>query len=101
MKRTVIIFIVVFIFLVPVAGIIGYQVWWHANFYVKEHTDYGKSQQHDGLTLVDDRLEEKNPQFDPELFDSRPLGDWRVNKNEVVIKLDCPDIKPRRHNDPR
>jgi hypothetical protein len=44
------------------------------------------------LELEDDRLEDKNPSFDAALVDSRPLGDWEINKSAVVIRLECPDI---------
>jgi hypothetical protein len=72
----------------------SYQMWWHANFYVVEWNNYEKPLLKDELGLFDDRLEYKKPKFDPELVDSRPIGDWQVNASAAVIKLDCPLLKP-------
>jgi hypothetical protein len=44
--------------------------------------------------LVDDRLEDKTPTFDPELVDRRPLGEWLVNQSAAVVRLDVLTIKP-------
>ena len=46
------------------------------------------------LDLVDDRIEDKKPVFDPDLVDSRPLEGWEINKSDAVIALDCPHIRP-------
>jgi len=49
------------------------------------------------VLLVDDKLEDKNPSFDPNLVDRRPLGQdkaWLLNASSAVIKLDVPVIKP-------
>ena len=46
------------------------------------------------LELVDDTIVEKNPRFDPEFVDSRPLGGWEVNASAAVIRLDSPPVKP-------
>ncbi len=70
----------------------GYQLWWHATHYVVERTDYTPPVSE--LPLEDDQLDTKNPEFDPELVDSRPLGDWQVNQSAAVIRLDCPLLKP-------
>lgn len=47
--------------------------------------------------LADDRLEDKHPEFDPELIESRNFGDkgnlWQINSSAAVIKLDVPDIR--------
>ena len=39
---------------------------------------------------------DKTPPVDETLVDSRPRGDWQVNKSAAVIELDCPAIKPDR-----
>ena len=44
--------------------------------------------------LADDKLEDKNTSFDPELVDRRPLEGWLVNQSEAVIKLDVPMVQP-------
>ena len=43
--------------------------------------------------LADDKLEDKQTSFDPELVDRRPLEDWLVNQSEAVIKLDVPLVR--------
>lgn len=62
--------------------------------YEVEYTTYGKPEPPPGPTLEDDRLEDKNPEFDAELIDSRPLDGWDVNASAAVIRLHCPMIKP-------
>ena len=59
-----------------------------------EVTDYNKPAPIDGPRFEDDRLEDKNPEFDPELVDSRLLDSWEVNSSAAVISLDCPMMKP-------
>lgn len=44
--------------------------------------------------LADDKLEDKQTTFDPELVDRRPLDGWLVNQSEAVIKLDVPLVRP-------
>ena len=74
--------------------IVGFVLWWGATHYVVERPDYLDQPAKDRLDLVDDQLSDKNPPFDETLVDSRPLGDWAVNKSAAVIQLDCPSIKP-------
>ena len=76
--------------------VVAYVIWRHVT-YVTEHTDYSDPPERGELKLVDDELGDKNPAFDPDLVDSRPLGDWEVNKSAAVIKLDCPAVKPDKH----
>lgn len=65
--------------------------------YELEITEYNPPPPPAGPTFEDDRLEDKNPEFDPDLVDSRPLEGWEVNASAAVISLDCPMIKPDRH----
>jgi hypothetical protein len=44
--------------------------------------------------LVDDRLGDKNSEFIPGLVDRRREGDWVVNANSAVLKLDTPRLRP-------
>ncbi len=44
--------------------------------------------------LTDDRLEDKNPKFDPDLADRRPLGEWRLNASAAVLRLDVALTRP-------
>jgi hypothetical protein len=75
----------------------GYWVWWNSNFYSIEKKEYHPSTPSTDLQLVDDRIEDKQIQFDPELIDSRPLeGGYQINLSAAVIKLDMPDMKPDR-----
>ncbi len=71
----------------------------HLDTYEVEYTDYREPESPSGPKLEDDRLEEKNPEFDPDLVDSRPLDGWEVNASAAVISLDCPIIKPDRDPD--
>ena len=74
----------------------GYQLWWHINYYVEEHTDYLNPPSEGTLELEDDLLADKRPAFDPTLVDSRQLGEWELNASGAVMKLDCPLLKPDR-----
>ena len=65
------------------------------NVIVIEHTDYHPPKPA-ADELVDDRLEDKQTAFDPELVDRRSLDGWLVNQSEAVIRLDVPLIKPDR-----
>lgn len=67
--------------------------------YEVEITDYETPTAPPGPVLEDDRLEDKNPEFDPDLIDSRPLEGWEVNASAAVISLHCPIIKPDRDPD--
>jgi hypothetical protein len=64
------------------------------NVVVIEHTDYNPPPSKDDDGLADDKLEDKKNQFDPDLVDRRPLGDWLINQSEAVIRLDVPLAKP-------
>ncbi|HND51882.1 MAG TPA: hypothetical protein PLV92_05780, partial [Pirellulaceae bacterium] len=44
--------------------------------------------------FVDDRLEDKKTDFNPELVDRRPLEGWQVNQSEAVLRLDVPILQP-------
>jgi hypothetical protein len=63
-----------------------------------EHVDYHPpANQPEDEVLVDDRLDDKQPRFDPSLVDRRPLGakgEWLLNASAAVIGLDVPLIKP-------
>ncbi|MHC5542068.1 hypothetical protein ACYOEI_27930, partial [Singulisphaera rosea] len=52
-------------------------------------------------SLVDDRIEEKTTQFDPELIDRRPIEGWSLNASEAVIGLDVPVVWTGEHPDRR
>ena len=67
--------------------------------YEVEITDYETPSTPPGPVLDDDKLEDKNPKFDPELVDSRPLEGWEINASAAVISLHCPIIKPDRDPD--
>ena len=72
-----------------------YGLWWKATHEVKIRTEY-RQPHTDELSLRDDELSDKRPTFDPDIIDSRLLGDWQVNKSAAVIGLDAPVIKPDR-----
>ena len=83
---------------VTLAMFVAYQAWWHATHerYTVEKTDYTTPKSKNEIELVDDVIGDKNPTFDPDLIDSRPIEDWQVNKSAAVIGLDCPVLKPDR-----
>jgi hypothetical protein len=57
-----------------------------------EHTDYNPPPPADD-GLADDRIEDKQTSFDPNLVDRRPLEGWLVNQSEAVIRLDVPLVR--------
>jgi len=93
-RRNLLIVVVTVGVIVPLVGFGLHTLWWHANFYVREHIDYDQPPERDELKLVDDKLGDKTPAFDETLVDSRALGDWEVNASAAVIRLDCPMVKP-------
>jgi len=74
--------------------VVAYVLLFHVRYDVETHTDYHDPPGRDELRLTDDELADKNPAFDETLVDTRPLGDWEVNKSAAVIELDCPAVKP-------
>src|SRR5262245_1520994 len=56
------------------------------------HTEYNPPPPADD-GLVDDRLEDKQTTFDPDLVDRRPEAGWLINQSEAVIKLDVPLVR--------
>src|SRR3954463_3047784 len=80
--------------LIAGVGYVLYLSWWNARYYVQEYTDYHTPANQVARLLADDRLEDKQPNFEAALVDSRPLGDWQVNASAAVTKLDCPLMKP-------
>ncbi|MCA8910950.1 MAG: hypothetical protein KDB82_04555 [Planctomycetes bacterium] len=82
-----------------VAVVVGAGVAWYfadgPNTYEVEKTHTEPSRPSD--LLADDRLEDKHPVFDPDLIESRPLGEhdnpWQINSSAAVIKLDVRDIR--------
>lgn len=44
--------------------------------------------------LVDDQLSDRMSVFDPDLIDSRPIGDWQVNTSAAILRIDSPMIRP-------
>jgi hypothetical protein len=94
--------VVIVLLLLVAAGVLAYGVFvagWgipYVNTYEVEKTDYNKPPDNEDL-LVDDRLEDKNPAFDPAVVDRRPLGEkggWLLNASAAVLRLDVPLIKP-------
>ncbi|QDV44599.1 hypothetical protein Enr13x_44670 [Stieleria neptunia] len=87
----------VFLVLVAVGGVLGYGAWQNAFYVTIERTDVHPSPDPlDDLTLVDDRLEDLHPDFDPQRVDRRDYEGWQINHSAAVIRLDCPDIRPDR-----
>jgi len=75
----------------------GYQAWWHMNFYVVERNEFNDAPPADLLKLVNDRIEDKQPVFDPDLVDGRLYEQWQINNSAAVFRLDCPDMKLEHH----
>jgi hypothetical protein len=72
----------------------AYIEWWHSNYYTVERNEYNEPEQADELKLSDDLLVDKNPEFDANMFDPRPIGDWAVNLSAAVTQLECMAVKP-------
>ncbi len=83
--------------LITVGAVIAYGAWRNAFYVTIEKTDVHPSPDPlDDLTLVDDRLEDLRPDFDPQRVDRRDYEGWQINHSAAVIRLDCPDIRPDR-----
>ncbi|MCA9105074.1 MAG: hypothetical protein KDA83_06595 [Planctomycetales bacterium] len=67
-----------------------------ALFETIEKTDVKQPPINEAVQLVDDRLEDRMPTFDPDLIDSRPIGDWQVNISAAILRIDVPMIRPDR-----
>ncbi|MDP6439350.1 MAG: hypothetical protein QGH74_06930 [Candidatus Brocadiia bacterium] len=91
MKRKCLIALALLVGLAVVLGV--WRRWWHATHYVVERIEYQDQYDAGTFELVDDSLAAKAQVFDGALVDSRPIGDWEVNKSSAVIKLDCPSVK--------
>jgi hypothetical protein len=90
---------VIWLALIAVGAYLGYRVCWNAFYFTVERTDVSPSPDPlDDLKLVDDRLEDKNPAFDPQMVDRRDYEGWQINNSAAVIRLDCPDIRPDRES---
>jgi hypothetical protein len=73
----------------------GGMIWWTvSDAFTITFTDYLPPRAPAEDVLVDDRLEDKHPAFDPERVDRRPLGQWRLNLSEAVIRLDVSLVLP-------
>ena len=57
-------------------------------------TEYHAPPAEPKAVVVDDRLEDKAPAFDPDLADRRPEKGWLVNTSAAVIRLDAPIVRP-------
>lgn len=95
-----IIWVVLVLGLAGALGAIAYLVFWgKANTYEVEKTDYHPPHQEPEEVLVNDKVDDKKPPFDPDLTDSRPLGDkgeWLLNASAAVLRLDVPMLFPDR-----
>lgn len=65
-----------------------------AIFETVERTDISSPPINNEVQLVDDQLSDRTPDFDPELVDSRPIGDWQINTSAAMLRLDSPMILP-------
>ncbi|MBZ0136416.1 MAG: hypothetical protein K8I27_08605 [Planctomycetes bacterium] len=75
------------------ANLVGYET------YERERTDVDHSSPRD--LLNDDRLEDKQPAFNPQLIDSRLISDgenqWQLNASAAVTALDVRDTRSDEH----
>jgi hypothetical protein len=97
--------VLVLLILLGVAGFIYWFVyydnptppWPFRETYTVEHTDYSPPKPDGDDVLTDDKLDDKNPAFSPDLADPRPMGpesEWLINNSAAVFRLDVPIIKP-------
>jgi hypothetical protein len=78
---------------VVLLGIVGATVW--SILDIREITEYLTPALQPDDELVDDRLEDKRPAFDPDVADSRLINDIvELNASAAVIRLDVPMLKP-------
>ena len=63
-------------------------------FETEVHAEYTPPAQPPDDVLVDDRLEDRNPKFDPDVVHRREEQGWRVNASAAVIRLDVPMVRP-------
>lgn len=90
---------VILLALIAVGASLGHRVWLNFFGFAVERTDVSPSPDPlDDLKLVDDRLEDKKPAFNPQVVDRRDYEGWQINKSAAVIRLDCPDIRPDRES---
>jgi hypothetical protein len=85
---------VLFCLFAALAVFISYQIVFNSKYIVVEVDEYIDPPMKDDPELADDKLEDKNPVFNEQLIDSRPVGDWELNASAAVIGLDCPKLKP-------
>src|SRR5262245_6418509 len=90
MNRQVVLLIALAVAAVGLVGFLAYLV----SFETITKTEYHLPPSKPEDELADDRLEEKNPSFDPELVDKRPEGDWLINQSAAVIRLNIAAAKP-------
>lgn len=81
--------------LVGVAGALVYFTY----FETEVHAEYTPPPPPPDDILIDDRLEDRQPKFDPDVVDRRPEGEWRINASAAVIRLDVPMIRPDQEPD--
>jgi hypothetical protein len=60
--------------------------------YYTEHSELRELPFKTKVSLVDDRSSDRDPKFDPDLIDSRPIGDWQLNASAATIRIDSPAI---------
>ena len=77
------------------AIVVIYAIYWNLTHYTIERTQYRDPALSKEIELVDDRLKDKTPAFDPDLVDSRPIREYVINASAAVVRLDCPTL---RHN---
>ncbi|MFH0911613.1 MAG: hypothetical protein V1918_08945 [Planctomycetota bacterium] len=77
----------------------GYCLWRNREGEVVERIEYREAPDQGEFALFDDSVDEKNPVYDENLVDSRPIGEWEINQSGAVIRLDCPAIRADKEKD--
>jgi hypothetical protein len=62
--------------------------------YTVESTQYDPPPRPADEALVDDRIEDKKTEFDPDLVLPEPRDGWRLNLSDAVFRLDVPMVLP-------
>jgi hypothetical protein len=80
--------------LLGIVAVLAVVVYYSDRYVTVDITEYHPAKPPEKELFTDDRLEDKQPAFDANLVDRRPLDDWLVNQSAAVIRLDISMVRP-------
>jgi hypothetical protein len=80
--------------LLGIVAVVAVVVYYSDRYVTVDITEYHPAKPPEKELFTDDRLEDKQPAFDANLVDRRPLDDWLVNQSAAVIRLDISMVRP-------